>query len=38
MPALKRKLAGLRSYFGLPDNSWSMNHISNFVLHYCMRG
>ena len=33
MPALKRKLAGFRNYFGLPDNSRSVNDIYNFVLH-----
>ena len=33
MPALKRKLVGFRNYFGLPDNSRSVNDIYNFVLH-----
>ena len=33
MPALKRKLTGFRNYFGLPDNSRSVNDIYNFVLH-----
>lgn len=33
MPVLKRKLVGFRNYFGLPDNSRSVNDIYNFVLH-----
>jgi len=33
MPALKRKLMGFRNYFGLPDNSRSVNDIYSFVLH-----
>jgi len=33
MPALKRKLAGFCNYFGLPDNSRSVNDVYNFVLH-----
>lgn len=33
MPQLKRKLAGIRNYFGLPDNSRSISRIYDFVLH-----
>ena len=33
MPQLKRKLVGIRNYFGLPDNSRSISRIYNFVLH-----
>ena len=33
MPMLKRKLGGFRNYFGLPDNSRSVNDIYHFVLH-----
>ena len=33
MPALKRKLMGFGNYFGLPDNSRSLNDVYNFVLH-----
>ena len=33
MPALKRKLVGFRNYFGLPDNSRSVNDVYSFVLH-----
>jgi RNA-directed DNA polymerase len=33
MPALKRKLVGFCNYFGLPDNSRSVNDINNYVLH-----
>jgi hypothetical protein len=33
MPMLKSKLRGFGNYFGLPDNSRSLNAIYNFVLH-----
>lgn len=33
MPMLKRKLTGFGNYFGLPDNSRSLNAVYNFVLH-----
>ncbi|MBL4830299.1 MAG: group II intron reverse transcriptase/maturase [Aliivibrio sp.] len=33
LPQLKRKLVGFRNYFGLPDNSRSMSHVYNYVLH-----
>ena len=33
MPLLKRKLMGFENYFGLPDNSRSVNDIYSFVLH-----
>ncbi len=33
MPQLRRKLVGFRNYFGLPDNSRSLSHIHDFVLH-----
>lgn len=33
MPQLRRKLAGFRNYFGLVDNSRSLSHIYDFVLH-----
>jgi group II intron reverse transcriptase/maturase len=33
MPQLKRKLDGIRNYFGLPDNSRSVTGIYSFVLH-----
>ena len=33
MPHLKRKLTGVRNYFGLPDNSRSVSRIYDFVLH-----
>jgi group II intron reverse transcriptase/maturase len=33
MPQLKRKLIGYRNYFGLPDNSRSLNSVYSFVLH-----
>lgn len=33
MPKLKRKLAGVRNYFGLPDNSRSVSRIYDSVLH-----
>lgn len=33
MPKLKRKLSGVRNYFGLPDNSRSVSRIYDFVLH-----
>ena len=33
MPQLKRKLTGYRNYFGLPDNSRSLNSVYSFVLH-----
>jgi len=33
MPVLKRKLIGFRNYFGLPDNSHSLSHLNNYVLH-----
>lgn len=32
MPQLKRKLAGVRNYFGLPDNSRSISRIYDFAL------
>lgn len=32
IPQLKRKLAGIRNYFGLPDNSRSVSRIYDFVL------
>ncbi len=33
IPILKRKLIGFRNYFGLPDNSYSLSHLNNYVLH-----
>jgi hypothetical protein len=33
MPILKRKLIGFSNYFGLPDNSHSLSHLNNYVLH-----
>ena len=33
LPQLKRKLLGFRNYFGLPDNSRSLSHLYNYVLH-----
>jgi len=33
MPLLKRKLIGIRNYFGLPDNSRSISRLYDFVLH-----
>ena len=33
LPGLKRKLAGFRNYFGLPDNSHSLFNLYNYVLH-----
>jgi len=33
MPQLRRKLVGFKNYFGLPDNSRSLGHIYDFVLH-----
>jgi|SRR5690554_5584707 len=33
MPELRRKLAGFRNYFGLPDNSRSVSRVYSFVLH-----
>jgi len=33
MPMLKRKLVGFRNYFGLPDNSRSVDGVYSFVLH-----
>lgn len=33
MPSLKRKLTGLRNYFGLPDNSRSLSRLFKHVLH-----
>lgn len=33
LPKLKRKLMGFRNYFGLPDNSRSLSHLYNHVLH-----
>ena len=33
MPQLRRKLAGFRNYFGLSDNSRSVNGVYDFVLH-----
>jgi len=33
IPYLKRKLTGVRNYFGLPDNSRSVSRIYDFVLH-----
>ena len=33
LPQLRRKLTGFRNYFGLPDNSRSLSHLYNYVLH-----
>lgn len=33
IPRLKRKLIGFRNYFGLPDNSRSLDKLYNYVLH-----
>ena len=33
MPQLKRKLMGYRNYFGLPDNSRSLDRLYSYVLH-----
>ncbi len=33
MPQLKRKLMGYRNYFGLPDNSQSLDKLYSYVLH-----
>ncbi len=33
LPQLKRKLVGFSNYFGLPDNSRSLNYVHNYVLH-----
>lgn len=33
LPQLKRKLMGFSNYFGLPDNSRSLSHVYNYVLH-----
>ncbi|ATC95314.1 hypothetical protein PTUN_a2909 [Pseudoalteromonas tunicata] len=33
MPQLKRKLMGYRNYFGLPDNSCSLDRLYSYVLH-----
>ena len=32
MPILRRKLIGFQNYFGLPDNSRSLNRLNGFVL------
>jgi hypothetical protein len=33
MPMLKRKLTGFGNYFGLPNNSRSVNAVYDFALH-----
>ena len=33
LPQLKRMLVGYRNYFGLPDNSRSLDYVHNYVLH-----
>ncbi|MFT6924557.1 MAG: RNA-directed DNA polymerase [Psychromonas sp.] len=33
LPQLKRKLMGFKNHFGLPDNSRSLSHLYNYVLH-----
>jgi len=33
MPSLRRKLTGFRNYFGLPDNSRSLERLYSHVLH-----
>lgn len=33
MPTLRRKLTGFRNYYGLPDNSRSLERLHSHVLH-----
>lgn len=33
LPKLRRKLIGFRNYFGLPDNSKSLDRLYNYTLH-----
>ncbi|MCH9697039.1 MAG: RNA-directed DNA polymerase (Reverse transcriptase), partial [Gammaproteobacteria bacterium] len=33
MPGLRRQLTGFRNYYGLPDNSRSLERLYSHVLH-----